>query len=238
MILFIKLLLAHFIGDFVIQPNSWVKDKNEKKVKSLKLYLHVIIHMGLTMLILFDSTQYPIIFFVGFSHYVIDLCKASAQNKENKRLTFIIDQIMHLIVIAVISNYYEPILNIVGMIEYGNQIILIVLALIILIPVSSKSIKVLISKWSPETEEESEDSLEDAGQYIGILERLFVFGFVVSGQIQAVGFLLAAKSVFRFGDLKDPKDRKLTEYILIGTLISFGSAILVGYAYLFLKMKI
>jgi len=50
-----------------------------------------------------------------------------------------------------------------------------------------------------------------------------------------VGFLLTAKSVFRFGDLKESKDRKLTEYILIGTLLSFGIAIIVGLSYLYLE---
>lgn len=40
--------------------------------------------------------------------------------------------------------------------------------------------------------------------------------------MEAVGFLLAAKSVFRFGDLRDDQDRKRTEYVLIGTLLSFG----------------
>jgi len=48
---------------------------------------------------------------------------------------------------------------------------------------------------------------------------------------QAIGFLIAAKSVFRFGDLSRAKDRKLTEYILIGTLLSFGFAILIGLLY-------
>ncbi|RYE13805.1 MAG: DUF3307 domain-containing protein, partial [Sphingobacteriales bacterium] len=42
---------------------------------------------------------------------------------------------------------------------------------------------------------------------------------------EAVGFLLAAKSIFRFGDLKEAHDIKLTEYVLIGTLLSFGMAI-------------
>jgi hypothetical protein len=51
---------------------------------------------------------------------------------------------------------------------------------------------------------------------------------VILGRWEAIGFLLAAKSVFRFGDLKESKDRKLTEYILIGTLLSFGVAILIG----------
>jgi hypothetical protein len=40
--------------------------------------------------------------------------------------------------------------------------------------------------------------------------------------------LLAAKSIFRFGDLKEARERKLTEYILIGTLLSFGIAIATG----------
>ena len=48
------------------------------------------------------------------------------------------------------------------------------------------------------------------------------------GQWQGVGFLLAAKSVFRFGDLNRSDDRKRTEYVLIGTLVSFGTAILAG----------
>ena len=60
------------------------------------------------------------------------------------------------------------------------------------------------------------------------MERLFVFAFVISGHWEAIGFMLAAKSIFRFGDLKDSKDRKLTEYVLIGTMISFGTAIVIG----------
>lgn len=76
----------------------------------------------------------------------------------------------------------------------------------------------------------NEESLNNAGKYIGMLERIFVFTFVVSGNWEGIGFLLAAKSVFRFGDLRESKDRKLTEYILIGTLLSFGIAIATGIA--------
>ncbi|MEP3044705.1 MAG: DUF3307 domain-containing protein, partial [Nonlabens ulvanivorans] len=44
----------------------------------------------------------------------------------------------------------------------------------------------------------------------------------------AVGFLLGAFFLFGFGDLSKAKNMKLTEYVLIGTLLSFGIAILVG----------
>ncbi|MBZ0244110.1 MAG: DUF3307 domain-containing protein, partial [Bacteroidales bacterium] len=40
----LKLLLAHFIGDFLLQPKSWVKDKENRKIKSPKLYFHFAIH--------------------------------------------------------------------------------------------------------------------------------------------------------------------------------------------------
>lgn len=84
------------------------------------------------------------------------------------------------------------------------------------------------SNWAISLEENHADSLVSAGKYIGILERLFVFTFVVTGNWDAIGFLLAAKSVFRFGDLKESKDKKLTEYILVGTLLSFSIAVAVG----------
>jgi hypothetical protein len=52
---------------------------------------------------------------------------------------------------------------------------------------------------------------------------------VVTGNLTSIGFLMAAKSIFRFGDLTPIQDRKLTEYVLIGTLISFGTAIGTGF---------
>ena len=85
--------------------------------------------------------------------------------------------------------------------------------------------QIFISKWTPEPVGQDSASLQSAGKYIGFFERLLVFIFIIINQWAAVGFLLAAKSIFRFGDLKEAKDRKLTEYVLIGTLLSFGTAI-------------
>jgi hypothetical protein len=92
----------------------------------------------------------------------------------------------------------------------------------------SLAIAIIISKWTPKTGDSSDDSLQNAGKYIGYLERLLVFIFITSNHWEAVGFLITAKSVFRFGDLTAARDRKLTEYVLIGTLLSFGIAIIAG----------
>jgi len=54
MIVLIKLILAHLLGDFVLQPSSWVAAKEAKKLKAYQLYLHLLVHGALTMLIIVD----------------------------------------------------------------------------------------------------------------------------------------------------------------------------------------
>jgi len=112
-----------------------------------------------------------------------------------------------------------------------NNVLLLILGLVLTGPVASIVIGILTSKWDLNTINGNDQSLTDAGKYIGILERLFVFLFIISGHWDGIGFLLTAKSVFRFGDLSNANDRKLTEYILIGTLLSFAIASLIGLSY-------
>ena len=66
--------------------------------------------------------------------------------------------------------------------------------------------------------------LKNAGKLIGILERILVLTFVIIGKLEVVGFLIAAKSILRYKDTNTIK----TEYVLIGTMLSFGIAMLVG----------
>ncbi|MFD3393356.1 hypothetical protein U0R10_01855 [Aquirufa sp. OSTEICH-129V] len=93
---------------------------------------------------------------------------------------------------------------------------------------SALLVRKLMWRWSQEIKQHANESLHQAGTYIGILERLFVYVFIIKGHWEVVGFLLTAKSIFRFGDLSNAKDRKLTEYILIGTMLSFGLATFAG----------
>ena len=69
------------------------------------------------------------------------------------------------------------------------------------------------------------------GRAIGILERLIVFGLVVTGNAMAVMFVLTAKAFTRFRELDS---RDFAEYVLIGTLMSVGLAALVGAVFGFL----
>ncbi len=56
-----------------------------------------------------------------------------------------------------------------------------------------------------------------------------MFTFIYTGNVEGIGFLLAAKSVFRFGELNRTQDIKVTEYVLIGTFVSFTIAIVLGF---------
>jgi len=229
MIILLKLLLAHFVGDFVLQPKSWVVDKEQHKAKSSKLYLHILVHGLLVMLFLWDLSYWALAPAVTLVHGVIDLVKLYAQKEGNRPRWFLIDQGMHFIALIVIwSIWFSPQMSGFSPWIDGRAVWLYATAVIFLTAVSGIVIQVILSNWAKVLDVRDGESLSHAGKYIGILERLFVFTFVVTGNWGAIGFLMAAKSVFRFGDLKESKDRKLTEYILIGTLLSFGIAVATG----------
>lgn len=64
--------------------------------------------------------------------------------------------------------------------------------------------------------------LENGGRLIGICVRVISITLVLSGQYAAVGFLITAKSILRY------PSEKQNEYILIGTLLSFGIVFILG----------
>ncbi|MEX2591161.1 MAG: DUF3307 domain-containing protein [Anditalea sp.] len=227
MILFLKLLLAHLLGDFVFQPDHWVKEKESKKHKSPKLYLHALLHGLLSMAFVAEVSFWPYAMAITSSHFLIDWIKLIFQKKSSQKKWFFIDQVLHLIIIVGITLAWTE-QEIYPSVFFQEKSILLITAIVFLTLPASVLIRILISSWTPKTEDNRQGSLQNAGKYIGILERLFVFTFILTNHWEAIGFLLAAKSVFRFGDLRESRDRKLTEYVLIGTLLSFGLAVLVG----------
>ena len=227
MIIFIQLLLAHLLGDFVFQPDKWVADKKVKKLKSGYLYLHVLLHFGLALAVVWDTDFVWMAALLALSHGVIDIIKLYAQNERTERAWFIADQILHVVALVAITLIWTN----VNLANYtiDERFWVYATAVLLLTTPASIIIKKVISIWTPDENGTKEADLQNAGKYIGILERLFVFFFIMSGYFASIGFLMAAKSIFRFGDLTKSNDRKLTEYVLIGTLMSFGLAIAAGF---------
>lgn len=224
----LKLLLAHILGDFFLQPNSWVVEKERKKLKSDKLYLHIAIHIALIFMVFVSINVWKIALVIGVLHGIIDALKLTFQNNKTKRIWFFVDQILHISVIVFCWQYYYY-ANVNLDFLQNNQFWLFLIGALFLTSPAAIFIRVIIAKWIPT---QASTSLQDAGKFIGIIERLLIYLFVCTNHFEAVGFLLAAKSIFRFGDLKEAHDIKLTEYVLIGTLLSFGIALIVAMSVL------
>lgn len=220
--LLLKFILAHLIGDFVLQPRSWVNAKEDRKLKAWQLYVHILVHGILTILLVGDITLLVPAIIITVTHGIIDGMKLTFQRESSKKAWFVVDQLLHLSVIGIVWTYLErPVIDL----HFSNSDLLLMTAIIFITTPASIAIKMLISQWTPTLGSAKTDSLLNAGKFIGILERLMVFTFALMNNWGAIGFLIAAKSVFRFGDLKEGHDIKLTEYVLIGTLLSFGTAI-------------
>jgi len=229
-LILIKMLLAHVLGDFVFQPNKWVGDKIKRRHKSKYLYFHILIHLAALLVVFrFDFEYWLVFLVVPISHFAIDLIKLNLHKKVNVRWLFVLDQLAHLMVIVALAFYFYPAISISAEL-FSERNLFALLSVLILTFGGAVFMQMLMSRWRVK-EDKDDQSLPEAGKYIGMLERLFIFAFVILNQWSAIGFLITAKSVFRFGDLSRAKDRKLTEYILIGTLLSFGLAILTGLAY-------
>ncbi|MFA5403830.1 MAG: DUF3307 domain-containing protein [Ignavibacteria bacterium] len=224
----LRLLTAHFLGDFFLQTKSWVEDKNKKKIKSFYLYSHCVIHGLLVYLLLFDFANIWVPAIIIISHLILDILKIYLQKDDSFGL--IVDQFMHFIVILVIwiiaSNQFNQIYNLIENFTLDKRLWLILSSYLFITRPASIIIIKFMEKWK--NENFNKNSLKDAGEWIGYFERFLTLTFILLGQFGVVGFLLAAKSVFRFGDLKETNEIKFTEFVLVGTLASFSLVIIVG----------
>jgi Protein of unknown function (DUF3307) len=76
--------------------------------------------------------------------------------------------------------------------------------------------------FDPRVDPPTTGSPARVGEAIGVLERLLIVTFVITGSEAAVGFVIAAKTLARFKQLDD---RGFAEYYLLGTLASVSVAI-------------
>lgn len=113
--------------------------------------------------------------------------------------------------------------------------LLVLLAYILVLKPSGALIGAVLTPWLASVS--SEGSLKKAGTLIGYLERALILTFVLLEQWEAIGFLLTAKSILRFNDIKGDEQRSLSEYVLLGTLVSFAVSIAVGLTVLKLAGK-
>jgi len=74
----------------------------------------------------------------------------------------------------------------------------------------------------------SKPGLPEAGKYIGWLERSLIMTFLLVGHAEVIGFLVGAKAVIRYPELKADDKGHFADYFLIGTMTSVGLALAGG----------
>jgi hypothetical protein len=219
----IKLLLAHLLTDFVLQPTSWIESRNKKHFQSVHLYLHGLI-TALAALLLIGVHYWWVVLIILVTHIAIDGWKSY---RPNETKYFLIDQCLHLLVILVCWYFIflnaDDIVSAWELINTKNILIVITAYVFVTFP-AGILIGQLTKKWRDQIPDAP--TLGNAGKWIGIIERIIILTLVFNHQYAAMGLLITAKSLLRFSEANRAEIK--TEYLLIGTLISITLAILVG----------
>ena len=219
----IKLILAHLLTDFVFQPSRWIESRNKKRFQSVYLYLHGLI-TAVVALLLIGFHYWWVALIILVTHILIDGWKSY---RPIKTKYFLIDQCLHLMVILVCWYFIflnkEDLIAAWDIINTPKTLAGITAYVFVSFPAG-----ILIGQLTKKWREQIADApaLGNAGKWIGIIERIVILTLVFNHQYEAIGLLIAAKSLLRFSEANRPEIK--TEYLLIGTLISITIAILTG----------
>lgn len=218
--LLIALVTAHLLADFVFQTTHMVLNKHRPLIM-LMHGLHVF-----PLPALFSGGAMMLSLGIALSHVAIDLVKVHLA--PDTLLTYLVDQGAHFAVLlmavmwlpdAVLAHWWPPLST--DMI----QIALVLSGFITATMAGGVAVGHLMARFKSEAQPEG---LEYAGRMIGLMERGLIFLMVMIGEPSGIGFLIAAKSILRFDTVS--RDQKMSEYVIIGTLASFGWALAASFA--------
>ena len=219
---FILLLSAHVFGDFLLQTNAMVRNKG----KGWVLLFHTVLHGALAYGLLQQWSAWPIPVSVAVMHSAIDWVKGRCRRSAR---AFVVDQVSHVVSLAVIAavghwlGWCGPFEGqgwqwIVGFAGF--------VASVFGVGFYVGEIAGKLAEANGELADSIKAGLRDGGKQIGRLERALIFAFILVGEPTGIGFLVAAKSILRF---EDAKQRLVAEYVIIGTLWSFGLAMALAW---------
>ncbi|MDF9829156.1 DUF3307 domain-containing protein [Parabacteroides sp. PF5-6] len=231
--------MAHIIADFFAQPEYFSRKKQNGNLRSWHIYCHVLIVFTTSLGMIFTCGFIGYALAIAIIHFGIDILKSTIERriKEKKRINdeqlytnhylFFADQIVHFFVIYVAvavycsrDGYVPNYLNL-----FTTHQLLTATGLLLCMKPTNILIRNCLSSLNLYDKMGADkNDLERAGRWIGTIERIITLVLVMLQQYTAIGFIITAKSVLRYNDSKAGK----TEYVLIGTLLSFGIALLMG----------
>lgn len=245
----ILLLIAHQLGDFILQPRRLVEWK-ERAIWGIAIHSLIYAACVGMLLVLWSPTGWAFAAFgiVFASHALIDFTRIRIERHCIKRgleaaklakrqfALFVTDQMIHLFILLAIlpvvpaeSTFMIPMLNRIS-VNLDIKALYILFGFITITSPVAVITKHLLMLYENKTEKCSDKSAasENVGKAIGILERLLIFPLCLLDKYEVIGFVLAAKSLARF---KEFDKQNFAERYLIGTLASIGSTIILILIY-------
>ncbi len=229
---FAALLAAHVMADFVLQPGWMVRRKRTPAV--------ILLHAGVVLATAQAATGQvatPELLLLAAAHLVIDAIKLAAKPG---LAAFLADQAAHLATLAALAAWSPGLwqAGIWAATPFTTPLLhalILGAGAVVATRAGGFAVGLLMAPYTAVGQPEAlkGKGLQDGGLTIGLLERGLIFVLFLAGQADAIGFLIAAKSVLRFGTIT--RDRAASEYVIIGTLASFGWAIAVTLATLALR---
>ncbi len=213
------LLLAHVTADFVAQPDRIVANKRNP----LWFAAHIALVLGTA--IAATGSLHPALFALAAAHAMIDAGKLALPRQN--ATAFALDQAAHGVTLIATAALVP---NIFGSGLWAGQsalpaLFVLTAGAIWTIRAGGHAIGLLMAPWTALIRL---DGLPNGGRAIGQLERGLIFLMILGGLPEGIGFLIAAKSVLRFGTVRE--EAKLSEYVIIGTLASFAWAMISAFA--------
>jgi hypothetical protein len=242
------LYFAHLLTDFIFQTRRMVDAK--KRGGAAGYLAHGVVYYLTTVLVTAAAISGALFSgryqagFVGLVaiHLLIDIAKISLTGSGRVRdgvTAFTADQALHLLTVWVAACWIArtPVwisgsTLLAGIRGAPNALMLVGIVYILVVFAGGYVIRFLTRSLLVGVDlGESTPQLQNAGMYIGWLERFLILTAVLWRSPATIGLILTAKSIVRYPEMKSIR---FAEYFLIGTLLSLVEAMAGGLVLLHL----
>lgn len=232
MLILLRLLAAYIAASYLFRSTEWFAVTDEGW-RSYAVWIRALVVAALSYAALWDIGALLPALLIAVGYLGIDMWRAG--RPETTR-SLILTTLGQLVVIFLVGIWYagelSALLPFLGRIAGEQAFWIVGVSYLIALEPMGVLIGKITDRWQEELaggDKEQLFGLKSAGRWIGRLERFIILTLILIGEYNAIGFLIATKSIFRFkGGVQDGRERKEAEYILIGTLLSFALAIALG----------
>lgn len=242
---FLAIYLGHLLADFPFQTDRLVQQKRSGNFVAYAI--HGLIHYVCTAMLLaflvpgsiFSLRTQLALAGLALVHLPIDFAKIRLTAKRSVKdgtWAYLVDQAIHLLTVAAAAYLVTPSGALAALVAaldrvrtVRNAVILVPVVYVAVIFGGGYFVRLLTRSLAEgagsSSREMSAESLQNAGLYIGWLERFLVMTALLLQSPAMIGLIFTAKSIVRYPEFKS---ERFAEYFLIGTLLSLSIAILGG----------